>query len=252
MIVTLVGTGTLVPSAGRSTPALALEGAGFQVTVDGGSGTLRRQAELGIDFRRTDALLFTHVHPDHCLDLLHFLFASKYTSGFRRAVPIRILGPPGFRRFLGQLRQGLASWTDGGEAGFTVEEVEEGNPFSLGPWRVETHRLAHQVANHGYRFTAESGGTLVVTGDTAWCDPLVTLCRDADLLIAECSGDAAHPAEGHLTAPEVGRLAAEARVKQLALTHLYPLADDRTRLREAAAHFPGPILLAADGDRFVV
>ncbi len=252
MIVTLVGTGTLVPSARRSTAALSLQGTGFQVTVDGGSGSLRRQAELGIDFRKTDALLFTHVHPDHTLDLLHFLFASKYTPGFRRTAPVRIVGPPGFSHFLDRLRNGVASWTDGGDAGFTVEEVEEGSEFAVGPWRAETRRLSHQVVNHGYRFTAEHGGTMVFTGDTAWCDSLVDLCRDADLLIAECSGDAAHPAEGHLTAPEAGRLASEAGVKQLALTHLYPLPDDRVRVREAADQYSGPILLAEDGDRFVV
>lgn len=252
MKVTLVGTGSLVPSARRSTPALCLQRAGFQATVDGGSGTLRRQAELGIDFRETDALLFTHVHPDHTLDVLHFLFASKYTPGFRRGAPVRIVGPPGFGRFLDRLRDGVTSWTDGGDAGIVVEELDGERPVVLGPWRVTSRALSHQVLNHGYRFTTESGGTMVVTGDTAWCDPLVELCRDADLLIVECSGDAAHPAEGHLTAPEAGRLAAAAGAKQLALTHLYPLPDDRSRVREAAVHYSGPILLAEDGDRFVV
>ena len=252
MIVTLVGTGTLVPSARRSTPALALEGAGFQATVDGGTGTLRRQAELGIDFRRTGALLFTHIHPDHTLDLLHFLFASKYTPGFRRSLPIRVLGPPGFGRFVEDLREGMRSWTDGWPAALLVEEVEEGRPFALGPWSVAAHRLQHPAINFGYRVVSENGGILAVTGDTAWCEALVDLCRGADLLIAECSGDAAHPSEGHLTAPEVGRLAALAGVKQLLLTHLYPLPDDRRRVHEAAELYPGPVLLASDGDRFLL
>ena len=252
MRVSLVGTGSLVPSARRSTPALCLQGGGGQVTLDGGTGTLRRQAELGIDFRKTDVLFFTHVHPDHTLDLLHFLFASKYTPGFRRTSPVRIVGPPGFSRFLDHLRDGVASWTDGGDAEIVVEELDEERPIFLGPWRVTSRKLAHQVVNYGLRFTAGSGGSVVFTGDTAWCDPLVDLCRDADLLIAECSGDAAHPAEGHLTAPEAGRLAATAGVRQLALTHLYPLSDDRARVREAAVHYPGPILLAEDGDRFLV
>ena len=70
--------------------------------------------------------------------------------------------------------------------------------------------------------------------------------------MSECSGDAAHPAPGHLTAPEVGRLAAAARVKQVVLTHLYPLPDDRVRLREVARYYDGPVRLGADGDRFEV
>ena len=97
MILTVVGSGTLVPHPERSTPALALVEGDLQITVDGGSGTLRRQAELGLDFRRTHTLFFTHVHPDHTLDLLHFLFAASYAPGARREDPVRLVGPRGSR-----------------------------------------------------------------------------------------------------------------------------------------------------------
>ena len=78
------------------------------------------------------------------------------------------------------------------------------------------------------------------------------LARGVNLLVAECSGDASHPASGHLTAPEVGRLASEAGVGQLVLTHLYPLPDDRVRLTEVSDHYDGPVMLATDGTRFEV
>lgn len=252
MILTVVGSGTLVPNPRRSTPALALEEEGFQMTVDGGSGTLRRQAELGIDFRRTDHLFFTHVHPDHTLDLLHFLFASGYTPGHRRTRPFRIVGPPGFTRYLEHLRAGLASWTEGGEAGFEVVEIRDRETREAGPITVQAFRLSHSVTDMGYRFTAPSGGTAAFTGDTEWCDDLVELARDVDLLVAECSGDEQHPAPGHMTAPDTGRLADLAGAKQLVLTHLYPLEDDRVRVEEAARFYDGPILLAGDGVRFLV
>ncbi len=252
MILTVVGSGTLVPSPRRSTPALALEQDGFQATVDGGSGTLRRQAELGIDFRRTDLLLFTHIHPDHTLDLLQFLFASKYTPGFRRTRPVRVVGPRGFGAFLDHLRDGVAPWTDGGESGIEVAELGDGESVDAGPLRVTAFELAHKVRDLGYRFECPGGGVAAFTGDTGWTEAAVDLARGADLLVCECSGDAAHPAEGHLTAPEAGRLAARAGVGQLLLTHLYPLPDDRRRLAEAAREYRGPILLAEDGTRFWV
>lgn len=252
MILTLVGSGTLVPTAARSTPALALEADGYQATIDGGSGTLRRQAELGLDFRRTETLFFTHIHPDHTLDLLHFLFASRYTPGFRRDAPVRIVGPPGFGRFLARFRDGVATWADGGEAGFEVREIRDGETREEGPLTVRAVRLDHSVTDLGYRFTTRRGTSAVFTGDTGWCEPLLDLARDTDLLVAECSGDAAHAAPGHLSAPEAGRLAREARVKQLVLTHLYPLPDDRVRVREAAAAYAGPVLLGSDGVRFAV
>jgi len=249
VILTVVGSGTLVPSARRSTPALALTAGGFQATIDGGSGTLSRQAELGLDFRRTHTLFFTHVHPDHCLDLLHFLFASKYTPGFTREDPVRVVGPRGFAVFLEHLRDGLLSWTD---LTTEVTELEDGEEHVWGEVVVRAVRQDHPVTDLGYRFTGPGGRVLAVTGDTGWNDGLLALAEGADVLVAECSGDAAHAMSGHLAAPEVGRLAREAKVKQVVLTHLYPLPDDRTRLAEAAAVFPGPVLLAGDGDRFAV
>jgi ribonuclease BN (tRNA processing enzyme) len=252
VILTVVGSGTLVPSPRRSTPALALQEDGFQATVDGGSGTLRRQAELGLDFRATDTLLFTHIHPDHTLDLLHFLFAAKYTPGYTRAEPVRLVGPPGFGGFVDRLRDPITAWTDGGDAGLEIREVKPGEAFSLGPLRVEAALLPHAVVNLGYRFTTPRGGVAVFTGDTSGGPALVELARDADLLVIDCSGDAAHPAPVHLDAPEVGRLAAAAGVRQVVLTHIYPLPDDRVRVSEVAEHFDGPVLLASDGDRFEV
>jgi len=252
MILTVVGSGSLVPSPRRSTPALALESGGLQVTVDGGSGTLRRQAELGIDFRKTNTLFFTHIHPDHTLDLLHFLFASKHTPGFQRDRPIRIVGPPGFEKFLDHFRDGVKSWTDGGESGMEVLEMGDGEKLDLGTLMVEAVELDHSVMDVGYRFHDETGGTAAFTGDTGWCKALEDLARNVDVFVTECSGDADHPAPGHLTAPEVGKVAAAASVKQVILTHLYPLPDDRIRLTQVARHYDGPVLLSTDGARFMV
>lgn len=252
MILTVVGSGSLVPSPHRSTPALALEAGGLQVTVDGGSGTLRRQAELGIDFRRTNTLFFTHIHPDHTLDLLHFLFASKHTPGFEREDPVRIVGPPGFGKFLDRFRNGVKGWTDGGDRGMEVLEQGDGDKLDLGAMMVEAVELRHSVAAVGYRFEERSGGTAAFTGDTEWCEALERLATEVDVLVAECSGDADHPAPGHLTAPEVGKVAAAAGVKQVVLTHLYPLPDDRIRVFQVAREYGGPVLLGTDGAQFLV
>lgn len=252
MILTIVGSGTLVPTPARSTPALFLTEGNFRCSIDGGSGTLRRQAELGIDFRRTDTLLFTHIHPDHTLDLLHFLFASSYTPGFRRSEPVRVVGPRGFGAFLEHLRDGVRPWTRGGEGGIDVTELNGGDRLELGPWTLEAVELNHPVTDLGYRFHTGDGRSLAFTGDTGWCDRLTDLARGVDLLVAECSGDDSGPLDGHLTASETGRLAAEAKVKQLVLTHLYPLPDDRKRLAGATSRYDGPVLLASDGDRFIV
>jgi ribonuclease BN (tRNA processing enzyme) len=252
MILTVVGSGTLVPSARRSSPALALTCDDYQATVDGGSGTLRRQAELGLDFRRTSTLFFTHIHPDHTLDLLAFLFAQKFAGDGAPGKPVEIVGPPGFGRFLDHLREGVRPWTDGGEHGFNVVEMETGDARRFGPIEVTAVRLEHSVVDHGYRFRSPTGGVAAFTGDTAWCDNLQVLAREVDLLVTECSGSREHNAPSHLSAPEIGRLANEAGVKQVLLSHLYPLPDDRVRLAEVAEQYSGPVLLAEDGTQFWV
>jgi len=252
VIVTVVGSGTLVPSARRSTPALCLQEGAFQATIDGGTGTLRRQAELGIAYRRTGVLLFTHIHPDHTLDLLHFLFAWKYGPGAGAGEPPTLVGPPGFGRFLEHFRDGIRPWTDAGPPGFEVVELANGENRRFGPLDVGAVELSHPVVNHGYRILTPGGGTMAFTGDTGWCEALLDLARGVDVLIAECSGGTDRPSSVHLNAAEVGRLAGAAGVKQLVLTHLYPLHDDRVRLPEVGRHYSGPVLLAEDGLRFVV
>ena len=252
MILTVVGSGTLVPSARRSTPALCLAEGDLQITVDGGSGTMRRQAELGIDFRRTHTLFFTHVHPDHTLDLLHFLFASSYAPPAPRREPVRLVGPRGFEAFVEAFREGIRSWTKGGEGGIEIREMEDGEALDLPGIRVEAVAQDHAVRDLGYRFRDARGRTAAFTGDTGAGPGLVELARGVDLFVCECSGDADHPMDGHLTAPEAGRAAEEAGAGQLVLTHLYPMPVDRRRVAEAAVHYSGPIHLAADGDRFIV
>lgn len=252
MILTVVGSGTLVPNAQRTTPSLMVQTHESQFSIDGGSGTLRRQAEFGIDFRNTHWLLYTHVHPDHSLDLLHFLFASSYTPGFDRKRPLELVGPRGFENFVEQYRDGILSWTKGGDPGFAVTELDHQESHAFGDVRVTALKLNHSITNMGYRVEDKQGRSFAFTGDTAWCEELVDLARNVDVLVAECSGDEAHTLDGHLSAPEVGRLAAEAKVKQVVLTHLYPLPNDRGRIAEVARSYAGPILLARDGDRFMV
>ena len=78
MRVVILGSGTLVPTGVRGPAGYAVLSAGRVLLVDGGSGTLRRLYEAGIDYRAIDQLFYTHVHPDHTGDLVPFLFAQRY------------------------------------------------------------------------------------------------------------------------------------------------------------------------------
>ena len=102
-----------------------------------------------------------------------------------------------------------------------------------------------QTATLALRFeNTNSGQTIVYSGDTEPCPALVRLAAGADLLIHEATGEYA----GHSSPAEAAEVAREAGVARLALIH-YPVHGlDLETWRSAAAGFPGPVLLAQDGD----
>ena len=87
----VIGSGTGVPSLRRGSPALALKAAGRLLVLDLGPGTLRALLRLGLNFSAIDVLALTHLHPDHVGDLIPFLFATRYSLGYTRREPFRLL-----------------------------------------------------------------------------------------------------------------------------------------------------------------
>src|SRR5829696_3456059 len=109
----------------------------------------------------------------------------------------------------------------------------------------------HRSESIAYRLDAE-GGALVYTGDTEYSRSLVELARGADTLLIECSFPAEVPVPGHLTPEGVARIASEAGVRRVVLTHIYPAADELDLVTEVGRGFEGEILVAEDGLAFEV
>jgi ribonuclease BN (tRNA processing enzyme) len=74
----IIGSGTGIPSLRRGSPSLVLLSDSTKLLIDSGPGALRKMLEVGITYQDIDILLYTHIHPDHVSDLVHFLFACKY------------------------------------------------------------------------------------------------------------------------------------------------------------------------------
>ncbi len=99
MELTVIGSGTGVPSLRRGSPCLAVKAAGRLLVLDLGAGSLRALLRYGLNFSAIDVLALTHLHPDHVGDLVPFLFATRYSLGYTRQEPFRLLaarGLPGF------------------------------------------------------------------------------------------------------------------------------------------------------------
>ena len=103
--VTVLGSGTCVPSLERSSCSVLVETGGRKWLIDSGAGTLRRMLEAGTTIFELSHLLYSHLHPDHTADLVPLLFATKYPDGISRTKPLTIVAGRGFADFFGRLKQ---------------------------------------------------------------------------------------------------------------------------------------------------
>jgi ribonuclease BN (tRNA processing enzyme) len=243
--VTILGSGTLVPNGLRGPAGYVVSADELIVLLDGGTGTLRRLAEAGIDYRRIDHLFYTHVHPDHTGDLIPFLFAQRHTPDFVRRRPLTLYGPRGFAAFVRQLLAVYGRWVE--SDAYAIEVVELwGDRLELGPLDVATEPMRHSVACIGYRMTAPDGAAVAYTGDTDVCDAVAELARAVDVLLVECSTPDELKIAGHLSPGPIGTLAAAAGARTVVLTHLYPQCEGVDIVGQCRRHYAGDIVVAHD------
>lgn len=241
------------PEPGRACSGYLLDHAGFRVVLDLGYGTASRlfQAVDSIAGDGIDAVVITHEHPDHMVDL-HALFRARW-FGARGAQRIPLFAPPGVRSRLRDLQDDDEDRSVIDEV-FAWHELPGNRPYPLGPWVLSSRLLPHFVPNAGVRLTA-AGLSVAYTGDTGPEPRLVELARDVDLLIAEASdrnqrADTPLTSSGillHLSARDAGQLAQAAGAKRLLLSHFWPGNDREATEREARRAFRGEVVLATEG-----
>lgn len=222
----------------------AVQAEGGLLLLDAGPGTLARLAISGLDYREIDLVLITHLHPDHTLDLVTLIQALGATPGWSRTRDLMLAGCRGLEHFIAQL---LRVFPDIGPDTFRLPVIElDPGEQTIDGWKLDSASTGHTPDSLAYKL--ERGGrSLAYTGDAARPEPLVDLCREADLLISECSLPAGSSTADHFTAEEVGRLAAAAGVKRVLLTHLYPPAITADLAEQVGRRYAGPVEKAIDG-----
>ena len=243
MDVIILGSGTAIPSARRGPPGLVICAGDGPMLFDPGPVAPWRLAEAGIDFRDVEAICFTHLHPDHTGGLVPILFASRNPE-YRRAKDLRLIGPEGTCSFYDGLAVPYGEWVGSADYRIEVQEVVEGG-WRLGAVGMAARDVAHVDGALAYR-VVWGGKTIVYSGDTDYCAGIVEISRGADLLVLECSFPEGSKVPGHLTPSWAGRIAAEAGVGKLLLTHFYPACDGTDIAGPVQEHYQGDLLLAED------
>jgi ribonuclease BN (tRNA processing enzyme) len=246
MQLTIVGCAGSFPSAASPASCYLVEADGFRLVLDLGNGALGALQQY-TDLSDVDAVCISHLHADHCIDLVSYSVFQNYHPGGQRP-PIPVYGPPGTAD---RLEQALGSASGSIAQAFDITALTPGS-VEIGPLVMTTRRMRHPVETFGFRIE-HSGQVLAYSADTAPCDELVTLARDADVLLAEASFTDGPdlPPDLHLTAREAAEHGAAADVGELVLTHLVAWNDPAASLEQAAAAYGGPIRLASPGQRLL-
>jgi ribonuclease BN (tRNA processing enzyme) len=238
---TVLGACGAWPEPGQACSGFLVEHDGFRLLVDAGYATMPRLLEH-MAASQLDAVYVSHGHPDHCADLNPLLRARA--MGGHPAPPLPVYALPG------ALDAVLALDRPGTLAGsFTLCEITAGRRLGIGPFDVETRLLPHWVPNAGLRLAAD-GTVLAYTGDSGPDPAIITLARDADVLLAEATypGSVPSDAQGLLSSvPDAARQAARAGAARLVLTHLWPGTSHDAARTAAEAAYSGPVSIAVPG-----
>ncbi len=252
MRLTVIGSGTVAPSADRAGPSYWIETGGLRLLLECGPGMLHGAARLGIPWGTATHVMISHFHPDHWGELPSYLFALRWGMEPPRTDPLTLLAPVGVGARLTLVAGAYGERISHPDFPLDIVELSPGQHRALGHGvALETCKTAHTEESLAYAVRA-GDVRLVYTGDTGPSDELAAFAAGCDLLVAECSLPDERAVDLHLTPTQAGVLARAADARRLVLTHFYPVFGGTDPARVAAAEYGGDVVAARDGDAFTV
>ena len=246
--VTILGSGTCVPSLIRSSCSVLMAVGDSKLLFDTGPGTMRRLLEAGTAIFDISHIFYSHFHPDHSGEFVPLLFATKYPNKQQRKNTLTVTAGTGFLNFYENLKSVYGQWIELEPGVLTLMELDHQKPDSnqFGDFTVESAPMAHNEESIAFRINSPEGRSAVYSGDTDFNENLIELARDADLLICESALPDDMRVNGHLTPSLAGEIATRAGVRKLVLTHFYPECDQVDIEQECRKTYDGPLILAED------
>lgn len=273
--VTLLGTGTPIPSAERFGPSTLIEAGDQKLLIDAGRGATIRLSQLKVPIGRIDALLLTHFHSDHTSGVPDVWLTGWLESHFgTRKSPFRVIGPVGVKTLMENLQRAYSldleiriadeKLPPQGIAVSVTEYDRDGVVYEKNGVKVIAFEVDHgDVIKPAYGYRIEYGGRVaVISGDTRYNQNVIKYGAGADLLVHEVA--AARPqlmAEAyvqriighHVTPREAGMVFAQTKPKLAAFTHLVLLASEDVPpptlddiVAETGQVYSGPLVVGED------
>ena len=254
MELTLLGTGCPSVDHKRFGPSNLVSTKKSKILVDCGSGITQRLHELKISLADIDALLFTHLHSDHAVDLYQLIISSWHSY---RIKPWKIYGPKGTKNFIKKI---MNSWKEersqrikyesrSSTAAFKiiVKEFVSSGTINIKDVKVKYFEVDHKPVKYAYGFNfVNRDKKLTISGDTRPCENLMKYAQKSDVLLHEVfiegeileinkmrTQKTLHNVQSyHTISSEVGKVAFIASAKKLVLTHFVPTRFNKNNLKK--------------------
>lgn len=244
MRLTVLGSSGTYPAPSNPASGYLIEAGGARVWCEAGPGTFAALVRR-LDLEMLDAVVVSHRHPDHCMDLVSAYHAFAYGDSSRRGIPLYAPDEvfSAFLSFLGQ--DG-----DGGFAQvFDLHTLSDRDEIAIGGIRVSFAAADHTVPTMASRWS-DGHKALAYSADTGPRGHWTRLVQGANLFLCEASMGAApyqRETPHHMTAKDAGKIARKQGARRLMLTHIPPHIDSPKAVAEAERAFDRPVALAVPG-----
>ena len=252
MKLVVLGSGSAVPHARRSSAAFWLECESGTMMLDLSASAPLRMAQEGLDWGSLDAVWLSHFHLDHCCGLPAFLFGTRNAPETReRTKPLKIFGPVGTQRLIENFDQVNGYKLFKQHFPIEITEVEPLEHFEIMPGlSAIAHKTPHTPESLAIRIEDADARGLVYTSDTGFAKELAAFAERVDFYITESSYFKDKPVDKHLELAEAMYLIGRAKPKRAMITHFYAEWDEVDFAKEVGRFDPGcEVIEAVDGLR---
>jgi ribonuclease BN (tRNA processing enzyme) len=248
--------------AGGACSGYLVEADDYALLLDCGNGVFSKLRRFR-DYVDVDAVILSHLHADHFLDLVPFSYALTYAP---RQQPVPVAGWPGTEHPARPLlytpagatemfRQIVGCWGSEEliERAFDIHEYEMPDALEVGPFSVRFCEVPHYMETAAVELS-NGGGRLTYSADCSPNDELVRFASGTDVLLIEATLPRPERTglRGHLTPREAGEHGRRAGAHRLVLTHISDELDSEWARAEAGEAFGGPVEVAEEGAVYTI